>query len=82
MDYQTLAMILSPIMILVGYLHIRLNAAEKGAKMHVTESEVKDILNSKIELMSLQIQLLSSRMDRLEESLDRISDKLDALILR
>ncbi len=82
MDYPMLMFMLSPVIVLIGYLHIRLTNIEKGAKSMVTENEVKEILNSKLELMSLQIKLLSNRIDRVEEALDRISSKIDSIILR
>lgn len=82
MDYGLAGLLMSPIIILVGYLHIRLNGVERGSKSMVTEADVKEILNNKLEIMSLQIKLLGSRIDRMEEALDRLGSKLDSILLR
>lgn len=82
MDWTAVSIAVSPILALIGYVHMRLSTVEKGIRMSVSESEVKEILNYRLENVQAWQALCEKRLDRIEESLDRLASKIDQLISR
>lgn len=82
MDWQALGLTISPLLALIGYIHMRLNVVEKGIRMSVSENEVKDLISLKLESIQVMQSITDKRLDRLEEALCRLSDKIDQLMLK
>lgn len=82
MDLPAASMIVGLVVALIGYVNGRVNTLEKSAKMNVTESDVKELLNNKLEIVRLQQEQLKERLTRVEEVIDRMSEKIDRLLSR
>lgn len=82
MIWQELATALAPVIVLIGYMHMRISVVEKETAMTISENEVKEILSFKLENVSAWQSLCEKRLDRIEEALDRLAAKIDQLIVK
>lgn len=82
MDWQALGLTISPIVALIGYIHMRITGVEKIVAKTVSESEVKEILGFRLENVYAWQSLNDKRLDRIEKALDALASKIDQLLTK
>lgn len=82
MDMYAASMIVGLLVSLIGYVNSRVSDVDKLTKLNITEEDVKELLETKLEVVALQQEQLKERLTNVESAIDRMEEKIDRLLDR